>query len=69
MKRIITVPMCLAIIFLLSIPVWAAGNSIEGYVKDASTGEALFSANVILSNTSLGAATDFEGKYTILNVP
>ena len=69
MKRIITVPMCLAIIFLLSIPVWAAGTSIEGYVKDASTGEALFSANVILSNTSLGAATDFEGKYTILNVP
>jgi len=49
--------------------VFAEGAKISGTIKDATTGEPLFGANVILVGTSLGAATDFEGKYTISNVP
>lgn len=46
----------------------AANSSIEGYVKDAKTGDPLFGANIILVGTSMGAATDMNGKYLIQNV-
>jgi TonB-dependent receptor len=49
--------------------VLAAGTSIEGYVKDAKTGEPLFGANVMLIGTSMGATTDAGGKYVIQSVP
>ncbi|RMD98745.1 MAG: hypothetical protein D6814_06915, partial [Calditrichaeota bacterium] len=38
-------------------------------VKDAKTGEPLPGANVIISGTNLGAATDIQGQFTILYVP
>jgi TonB-dependent receptor len=47
----------------------AASTGVEGYVKDATTGEPLLGANVILVGTSLGAAADTHGKYVISNVP
>jgi len=48
-----------------------AGNTgkIAGTVKDKDTGEPLPFANVIVEGTNLGAATDINGYYTILNVP
>ncbi len=48
---------------------WAATGTIEGKVTDATTGEALFGADLILEGTSIGAATDINGKYVIQNVP
>jgi len=42
---------------------------IQGRVTDAGTGEALFGSNVILEQTSYGAATDIDGEYHITNVP
>lgn len=45
-----------------------AAGSIRGTVTDATTGEPLFGANVIIAGTSLGAATDFDGEYRIHNV-
>jgi TonB-dependent receptor len=53
------------IITFISQIVLAAGASIEGYVKDSKTGEPLFGANIILVGTSMGGATDMEGKYII----
>jgi TonB-dependent receptor len=47
----------------------AASAGVEGYIKDAKTGEALLGANVVLVGTSLGAAADIHGKYVITNVP
>lgn len=47
----------------------ATSGKIEGFVKDAVTGEALPGANVMLKGTSLGAATDLKGHYVIANVP
>lgn len=44
-------------------------SRIIGNVKDADTKEALFGANVFLEGTTLGAATDDEGNFFIINVP
>lgn len=47
----------------------AGTGSITGYVTDNQTGEPLIGANIILENTSLGSATDLNGKYLIPNIP
>ncbi|HDR05944.1 MAG TPA: TonB-dependent receptor, partial [Candidatus Marinimicrobia bacterium] len=44
-------------------------GKITGYVKDSQTGAPLAGANVVIEGTILGAATDGEGYYVILNVP
>lgn len=44
-------------------------GKIAGRVVDATTGEALPAANVIVEGTNLGAAADLSGNYTILRVP
>lgn len=44
-------------------------GKISGSVTDAATGEALIGVNVIVDNTYMGAASDLDGKYFILNVP
>lgn len=43
-------------------------GKISGRITDASTGEPLVGVNMLLENTSQGAATDSRGNYTILNV-
>ncbi|MDR3628296.1 MAG: TonB-dependent receptor [Ignavibacteriaceae bacterium] len=66
MKRKITV-----LFFLLFLPMLVfAGTTgkIKGKVTDLQTGEPLIGANVIVSGTSLGAATDVKGEYTISNL-
>lgn len=44
-------------------------GSITGRVTDASTGEALFGANILLENTSIGTATNIDGEYTLQRLP
>ncbi|MCR4416171.1 MAG: TonB-dependent receptor [Ignavibacteria bacterium] len=44
-------------------------GKIAGRVTDARTGEGIPFANVIIEGTTLGAATNLEGYYTIINVP
>ncbi len=44
-------------------------GKISGTVTDADNGEPLIGVNVVVENTYLGAATDMDGKYFILNVP
>lgn len=44
-------------------------GKISGKVTDEATGEPLISTNVVIQGTSLGAATDIDGNYTILGVP
>ncbi|MGD8782201.1 MAG: TonB-dependent receptor [Ignavibacteria bacterium] len=43
-------------------------GKLAGVVTDAGTGEPLFGANVVIKGTTMGAATDFEGNFVILNV-
>lgn len=44
-------------------------GKIAGRVTDKENSEPLIGTNVIVRGTSLGAATDIDGYYTILNIP
>lgn len=44
-------------------------GTVKGRVLDKETGAALPGATVIVENTSIGAATDPDGKFTIHGVP
>jgi len=44
-------------------------GKIAGTVKDAATGEPLPGCNVIITGTTMGAASDIHGEYFIINVP
>lgn len=44
-------------------------GKLTGTVTDAATGEPLPFVNIILEETTLGTATDINGKYVILNIP
>jgi hypothetical protein len=44
-------------------------GKISGVVKDASTNEVLIGANVLIEGTTMGAATNVDGYFVILNVP
>ncbi|MCF8266899.1 MAG: TonB-dependent receptor [Ignavibacteriales bacterium] len=44
-------------------------GKIAGRVTDATTGEALPFVNIIIEGTSLGAASDIDGYFSIINIP
>src|ERR1035437_6186350 len=44
-------------------------GKLTGKATDAKTNESLPFVNITLSGTSLGAATDIDGNYVILNIP
>ena len=46
-----------------------AQMTVSGTVTDASTGDALSGANVVVDGTDLGAAADASGAFTISDVP
>jgi TonB-dependent receptor len=49
---------------------FAQGTStIKGTISDKESGEALTGASVVINNTSMGAASDLEGRFIIRNVP
>ncbi|MEL7170959.1 MAG: TonB-dependent receptor, partial [Bacteroidota bacterium] len=55
---------------LLAAPALAqSAGSITGTVRDAATLEALPGVNVVVQGTTLGAATNAEGRYVITAVP
>ncbi len=61
---------------LLLVPILAAAiaapfpaASVEGTVSDATTGRPLAGANVSVVGTSLGAATDADGRFVLTGVP
>ena len=60
---------CLALILTITSTFAGTTGKISGIVKDSKTGEPLPGVNVLIENTYLGAATDLDGYYVILNVP
>lgn len=60
-------------LFLLfwALPVRSQPNAatISGFVRDATTGETLILANVVLEGTRFGAATNTAGFYTLTSIP
>ena len=58
------------VLLIFAINVYAGiTGKLSGVVKDASTGEPLVGANILLEGTSFGAATNIDGEYVILNIP
>ncbi len=56
--------------FLLTCSLWAGTTGkISGKVTESETGEPIPGVNVILEGTTMGAATNPNGQYIILNVP
>jgi Ca-activated chloride channel homolog len=66
MKRIIV--LILTCILSFSFQTQKTGT-LTGTVSDATTGDALVGANVVLKNTSFSAAVDINGRYIIKNIP
>lgn len=44
-------------------------GKISGRVNDAETGEPLVGVSIIIEGTTMGASTDVEGEYVIINIP
>lgn len=57
----------LAVVF--SMAIYGQNLDVSGTVTEASTGQPLPGVNVILKNTSTGTSTDFDGNFTLNNVP
>ncbi len=57
------------IIFLLLSASTLFSQSINGFVREESSGEPISYANVFLSNTAFGAATSRDGYFVITDVP
>ncbi|MCJ7552940.1 MAG: TonB-dependent receptor [Ignavibacteriaceae bacterium] len=69
MKKYSTFLIVLFVMFVSSALFAQSGvGKLSGTVVDEITREPLIGANVILVNTDLGAATDVEGKFFILNI-
>jgi len=59
----------LSILFLVvSVSAVAQTGTISGTVSDAVSGETVVGANVVIQGTTVGAATDIDGRFTIANV-
>jgi outer membrane receptor for ferrienterochelin and colicin len=58
----------LTILLLLPALSMAASGKLSGVVTDKSTGDPLIGVNVVIDGTTLGASTDMDGYYVILNV-
>ncbi|MBU1320543.1 MAG: TonB-dependent receptor [candidate division Zixibacteria bacterium] len=69
--KLLMAPCILLAILLLTSAVAIAGTTgkISGVVTDKETGEALPGVAVSITGTTMGALTDVEGKFNILNVP
>ncbi len=69
-KSFVVISSSFALILSLSSALWAqTTGKIVGVVTDEATGEPMYGVNILLTGTYLGASTDAEGNYFIINVP
>ena len=69
MKRLITNSIAICLLFLSIAAHAQQTGKVKGFVYDKENGEPVLFTNVIIKGTTLGAATDVNGYYTITNVP
>ncbi|MFA6438817.1 MAG: TonB-dependent receptor [Bacteriovoracaceae bacterium] len=67
-KRILLLSTLISMLFSFNIFPGTTGK-ISGKVTDTKSNEPLVGTNIILVGTSLGTVVDFDGYYTILNIP
>jgi outer membrane receptor protein involved in Fe transport len=68
MKKHLQVRFTVLILMLLSTTVFFAQSTITGVVRDTNN-QAIPGVNIILKGTTLGTTSDFDGKYSIADVP
>lgn len=69
MKIKVNIKSAFLLLFMVAMSSFAlAQRTIKGIVKDADNGEPLIGASVLVTGTTIGAATDLDGSYT-LEVP
>ncbi len=56
-------------VFILGVNVYSQKGTIRGFVYNDKTGEAEIGATVFLKGTTMGAATDVNGFYSITKIP
>jgi hypothetical protein len=63
----------LSTLIFISLPLFSNAQGqrgkLTGIVKDEVTKEPLIGANVLILGTNIGAASDLDGRYVILNIP
>jgi len=59
----------IGLLFLFSLSGLLNSQSINGFVREESSGEPISYANIFLENTSLGAATNRDGYFVISDIP
>ena len=57
------------VLFLLSLYAFTQSGTVRGFVYDQENGEPIIFTNVYFKGTTMGAATDVNGFFTITNVP
>ncbi len=67
MKKIVTLFIAINLLTLLAIA--GTTGKIAGTVTDANSGEPLPGVNIVLIGTSYGAVSDFDGNFSIINLP
>ena len=66
--RALVFVVALLLLAVMSLSAQTAGK-VSGVIKDLETGEALIGCNVVIVGTMMGASTDPEGAFFIINVP
>ncbi|HDQ00651.1 MAG TPA: TonB-dependent receptor [bacterium] len=70
MRKLIQKFAVVVLAVIISADIFASTTGkISGFVKDADTGDPLPGANIIIEGTTMGAASDLDGHFIILNVP
>lgn len=74
MKHVTKLASLMGLVTLITLAIWASSmagttGKIAGSVTDAANGRPLPGVNVLVEGTTLGASTDLNGHYYILNVP
>ena len=63
--------LCVLVLLILALSTLSAqtAGKVSGVVKDQDSGEPIVGANVVIVGTTMGAATDLDGSFFIINVP
>ena len=55
----------LTVLLILTVTVLFANGEIRGTITDASTGEPIMGANIVIEGTTIGTSSDFDGNFTL----
>ncbi|MDD5765487.1 MAG: TonB-dependent receptor [Candidatus Marinimicrobia bacterium] len=69
MKRYFYWQISLTLLFFVGLLFGGSTGKLTGLVVDSQTGQPLMGCNIMLEDTYLGAASDFDGRFMILNIP